>query len=87
MVSKNILQLSRFSVAGAGLQAVGISTGAVVSVSTFSDRHAFRLDIYMAFRSPNHAFNLIGEDLQYVVKWGLVIAGYSTLSGRKESKR
>ncbi len=63
-----------------GLEAVELSSGPVVSVSTFSvEASTPQISTFTWRSAPNTAFD-IGEDLHYVVKWGLITAGYSTLS-------
>ena len=57
-----------------GLQAVDISPASAVAVSSVS----LSASSFTWRTVPNTAFSG-GERLQYVVKWGLVTAGYSTL--------
>jgi hypothetical protein len=49
----------------------------VISISTVSVETV--LSSYTWRSQPNTAFG-IGEDFQYVIKWGVVLAGYSSLS-------
>jgi len=60
--------------------AVEISSGPVVSVSTFSVEASPLPVSASTWRFIAHSALGVGEDLHFVVKWGLVTAGYSTLS-------
>jgi hypothetical protein len=52
----------------------------IVSVSTYSvDASSTELSAYMWRTEPRPPF-MVGEDLQFVVRWGMVVAGYSSLS-------
>ncbi len=55
----------------------GLQAAPSVSVSTFSAEIA---PSTMTWRSLPHTTFGVGEDLHYVVKWGVVLAGYSSLS-------
>lgn len=56
------------------------TASASVAVSTYSVAlTSMTISTYTWRTLPNHAFKP-GEDLQFVVKWGLVVAGYSSLS-------
>jgi len=67
-------------VTAAGLEAAPVRSSMVISVSTFGASAIMPSPSTATWRTvPNSAF-VTGEDLRYVVKWGLVVAGYSDLS-------
>jgi hypothetical protein len=67
--------LAAASLAGAAKKPV-IQTP-VISISTYTEQTVMSTPTWRTL--PNTAFG-VGENLQFVVKWGLVVAGYSELT-------
>ena len=66
--------------AHAAQAAAPVSSAMVVSVSTYSVSTSNLTTSTFTWRTqPNSAFHP-GENLQYVIKYGVVVAGYSNLS-------
>jgi len=69
-----------FLLAASVLQAAPVSNWPIVSVSTYSVEASTHTVSSFTWRSEPHSAFTVGEDLHYVIKWGVVIAGYSNLS-------
>jgi hypothetical protein len=70
-------QAARVPMAQAPMAQTPMASAPVISISTMN---AVMVSSTFSWRSePNTAFGL-GEDFHYVVKWGVIVAGYSSLS-------
>jgi len=81
MGSKSVfVACAALTLASGSLQAVQAATAPIVSISTFTIASSSAPESSGTWRVAPRATFSPGEDLQFVIKWGVVTAGYSNLS-------